>query len=297
MPAPHTSELRHFKKVAEAQNNFYQDRPSVLRFNRQGQNDVSLLATEVEELQGEPEYGLSLEDYRAQELSDVWLFARNMLSRLHSEVDEQYIFRRCLQLIGTVSPAPEQEVSQLENVYQDILSRLNALMQELKECCSAGKESAQLITGLQEIVAHTTALFFLIGKEPVDSCMEKIARNMLKYEAHELPAKIDYAEVSPRIKASWKQQNGDQKFFAPLERGQAIRERNNVPLSPRSTRQEWSMLLKDYWLQIPQAFLAAEKQVGEYVEEVERQYTWRDIPRGVRFASVRVAKGIGNRLR
>lgn len=298
MPAPRSPELNHFQRVAKAQTDFYQDRPAILEFNRKGGNDLQLLTDEVQELQDPPEYGLSPAEYRSQELSDVWLFARNMLNRYDSEVDEEYVFRRCLQLIGLVSPAKEKEIDQAESVYQEILARLNTVVEDLTKCCSEGKKSPQLLEGLQEVIAHTTALFHLIGKDPAQACMDKIARNMLKYESSSLGKGVAYEVAAPQIKEEWRRRRGDETFFAseeslPSWRGAGALKR----LPATSARKELMAIIRDQFTFVPHALLRSLRQLELFVTYKENDTGWKDLPRGVKFATVRVAKGIGNKLR
>jgi hypothetical protein len=292
MSAAHTSELSYFQNVATMQNNFYLDRPALANFNRRGSNNIDLLSTEVEELQGEPEYGLSIYEYRSQEISDVWLFARNMLNRFKREVDEQYVLYRCLQLIGSVSPARGDERESLEPLYQQILEGLNMAMHDLRACCGEEKYSPELYFGLQEIISHATCLFFLIGKDPADACLEKIARNMLKYPANEFPSGVQYEDVAPRVKNRWKKQiKGDEKFYSPFQEG-TVQETWGGTLQP-------DILVSTYlYLQrMPHTLLSWTDRIEAMLENVERTFSWAMVPRSVKLASVRVAKGIGNRLR
>lgn len=301
MPAPHSSEHSPFQRVRDAQDAFYKDRPSVLLFNRGGTNDIELLSGEVEELQASPEYGLSEQEYRAQELSDVWLFARNMLNRYDQEVDEAHILSRSSQLTGRVAPVQETEVAQFEPKYQETIVQLNAVMEGLRECCARGEKSPQLVEGLQEVIAHTTALFHLIGKDPASSCMEKIARNMLKYQAVELGVNVDYAQVSPGIKDRWKAQKGDQRFFGPLDEPLTdpnfSKEKKRTQLPVRTAKQELATVLMSVFASIPQPLFILLDRIELLAVQLENEFSWRDLPRGLKFASVKVAKGIGNRLR
>lgn len=74
--------------IIEMQRNFYRDRPTMERTNRDPNFVIERLYQEVEELRNAPTNHLGLEKHQEQELVDVVLFAMAALDALMGDAEE-----------------------------------------------------------------------------------------------------------------------------------------------------------------------------------------------------------------
>ncbi len=185
---------------------FRADRPTLsIAHERIPEQTFHLLWGEIEELNGSDKYGYFADvsrrsEYRHQELADVLIFLQDVLNAISLEfgeelaIDEAGVEQQAaalaeasrVSLVSHLGHNNEKKdlTAHEEKTFKHFRDQLNyearLLNPENQEEWKA-LNPAEKMAILETVVAHVYVLFGILGRHPVKSSMEKIARNNLRY--------------------------------------------------------------------------------------------------------------------
>ncbi len=203
----------HVEVVGQLHDIFRADRPLVTKNNSDLAQIIALLHQEIFELNGKAEDGMSLEDYRAQEISDIQFFAYALLEILGARPSQEEIDQLALEE-GLSWP----EKSQLHpgREYEEDYLRLKEKLRTQADILN--EQESDILAAAQRIFAIAVALHLLLGRDSTEEMRDKAARNILKHshQGYDDP-RNDYSTVAKEKGKAWRAQEvwggGNPGFF------------------------------------------------------------------------------------
>lgn len=197
---PRVTNVRTLESTNQRRSDFYRDRPLMLMQNRQ---DVPRLVDyfheEVQELNGKGQEGIFAkdqfrEDYRQQEVSDIVIYALSIFETLGIEPNFDHIRMQIAEvsLENNIKPVSEETPLGPVMLFDGGLengpkaAKYEQLKHTLKETAaqiSASQSNEVIVKALEQVIAISFNIYYLIGVPPLRSIEEKLSRNMLKYIA------------------------------------------------------------------------------------------------------------------
>ena len=178
--------------LVDANENFQKDRPLMDELNANPDAVRVLLIGEIRELNGHhPEY-MTLNDYRQQEVADILMFVLSLAESLQIDLREKQILKLSEAVYRSYGIRPvaigqplalakdfdEHAAEQYEGMKRGLAERANRL--EMTELTKKHKVEIRAI--LEGIVSDCFALYALLQVNPIRATLEKIMRNILKYQ-------------------------------------------------------------------------------------------------------------------
>jgi hypothetical protein len=217
-----TEKMNHVEAVAQLHYIFHADRPVVEKNNLDVSSIIRLLHQEIFELNGHPEDGMSLEDYRAQEISDIQYFVYSLMKAVGSQPSQASIdgFLAENSLVW-----PEQSRVMPDYNYEDEYTRLKYILRDtadslyLDESHTATIPAEQIMPIAQKILDIAVALHVVLQRNPTEEMRDKGARNLLKHsiKGYDNPDN-EYATVARQKGKDWKAEaergGGNPGFFS-----------------------------------------------------------------------------------
>lgn len=202
---------------------FYEKRQTLLQNNKSLPKIAGLLKTEVLELNGHTEEGMSLEDYRAQELVDVLLYALECMIHAHHvphlERIDQLIAESGVPLVEKSSLIP---TAGYPANYERIKNRLNAAAEALfvDEAQTQVLPRREFVFIVEQMWADAAAALSTLNRNVMEEVREKIGRNWLKFPLSPLAEDTSpegYRQYITWCKERWNKEglrpNGGNKAF------------------------------------------------------------------------------------
>lgn len=210
----------------EMQRDFYHDRPGMAAHNQDIWKTLELMRGEVVELNGHSEYGMTINGYRRQELSDILLFALAGMMVLDHQPNTQRI-EAIRESYGVVqdevvpSISPTQYGRHYNRIKREMVKHVESYFQADQHRETISPEELALFA--EDVWAMAATLIVFVGGN-LDDVKTKIARNMLKYppgRAAEDVSPEGYEQYRVASKSAWSAQNnrpshngGDWAFFS-----------------------------------------------------------------------------------
>lgn len=208
----------------QRQDDFYNDRPVLATHNSSIRNLSTLLVDEITELNGHTADGLTLEEYREQEIADIGWFTISFAHMLKIQLDD-----KALQIIAESEPS--RDIDQPwgpddERKYHEIKTKMELAAQRLNEnpyiigddLEEARNNSHEIQPILSEIMQYAAELVKFIGTELSTAMMEKLARNHLKHAPRFYDGSFgDYNESKRAASIDWTEKNGNPLFYGTAE--------------------------------------------------------------------------------
>lgn len=252
--------MSHVEVVSELHRIFHADRPVVEQNNKDITSIIGLLHQEIFELNGHPEDGMTLEDYRAQEISDIQYFVFSLMKVIHAHPDQSSIDGF---LVENNLDIPDESIIQLEEGYdyEPEYVRLKFMLRDAADSLYSDAEhtqpiSTELIVPIaQKILNIAVALHAVLRRNSTEEMRDKGARNLLK---HSIPGydnlSNNYKDVAKRKGIRWKQEalipgGGNPGFFDRqwgVYSGPPIEDVNLKPLTVESALQELGLTFQAY---------------------------------------------------
>lgn len=226
---------RNLRLLFKAQEDFYADRPVMNLHNSNLTNVAALLVNEINELNGHAEDGMTLEKYREQEIADIVWFALGVCRQFGEFPNPAYLSGVVAEFgltVPTVEWADPQPLSQDDEArYQSIKTELVSEAQTLQNIntrrhlllMSEGEQTGT-VHHLHRVLGLSWALFSLLGVNPIDATIEKMARNHAKHTANLYQdTSRTYPQARDEADRLWKQAHGNRIFYGSDETEDAIR--------------------------------------------------------------------------
>lgn len=205
MSKTETENFYSLERMVLANRHFEEDRPLLKAFNHTNISHViEMLNGEISELNGLDKSGYfsvleNREDYRQQEVADIVLFALTAYDKVALEPSESRIWQRSSEFASLleINVVTESTVLQEVPLFIDVQATQNyevlkrminqervALDATLEvDFADEAKKNKLIQWHLDEIMAISFCLYYLMGLHPGRAVLEKVARNMLKYQA------------------------------------------------------------------------------------------------------------------
>lgn len=186
--------------LAPAQSDFQHNRPKISRQNSDRANRTQSFFTEVGELNGPDHTGYfgyeevaqhpeRKNDYRQQEVADIILIGLGLAELYGITLNEERILSDAAAYarIFSIHVVEEDQPLQLatpfdksqESDYNLLRTMLNKNVKEMKADVKAGEGIRK--EKLEVVFSICYAIFYLMGLPPIKACLEKMARNDLKF--------------------------------------------------------------------------------------------------------------------
>ncbi len=228
---------------------FLQKRPLLLWNNTQPSRVTRMMLNEVGELNGGENTGFfshpeNREDYRQQEVSDIFILAFSIFLAMRVEEDELPVTRIMAQVaffakeyrVSLVDveqsftvPAPFNDNQ--DEVFHRLQKHINELASPLiesgnlkSEFTLKNLEQDVLFSHLEKIMALCVVLHASMGLHFSRAIYEKIIRNILKYDPRDLELPVDFEQMSPerqeeifqqtmtKIRQKWTEDDNEQFY-------------------------------------------------------------------------------------
>lgn len=249
--------MSHVKAVEQLHHIFHADRPVVQKNNLDLNAIVGLLHQEVFELNGHTEPGMTLEDYRAQEISDIQYFVYSLMDLVEKKPIQSQIdaFLRENKL-----SRPKKHRIMPNYDYEPEYKRLKRLLRKTANQLYTDKTKTtvvpleQIVPLAQKILNIAVALHVVLQRSSIEEMRDKGGRNQLKHskDGYDNPEN-DYATVAKEKGRIWKEAakhgGGNPGFFdrkSGVYAGEPIDYANLKPLTVKSALQDLGLTFEAY---------------------------------------------------
>lgn len=200
--------MSHVKAVEQLHYIFHADRPVIEQNNLDVSSIVPLLHQEIFELNGHPDDGMTLEDYRAQEISDIQFFVYSLMEAIGTKPHQSHI-DRFLKENNLVRPRKSK--LKPDHDYEPEYTRIKYLLRDAADSLYEDEAHTTLIARekigpiAQNILSLAVALHVVLERNSTEEMRDKGARNMLKHSipGYDNPAN-DYKTVAKSKGVRWK---------------------------------------------------------------------------------------------